>query len=107
MTKKIEQQSKILLLGGRGTVGRGLCGELAGRGHEIVIAARDLHSAPHYTKCDISEYRQIESIFLENPISCVYNLAAEFGRWNGEQFYENLWTSNVIGFKHLIRLQER
>jgi dTDP-glucose 4,6-dehydratase len=37
----------------------------------------------------------------------VYNLAAEFGRWNGEQYYENLWTSNVIGFKHLLRLQER
>ena len=27
----------------------------------------------------------------------VYHLAAEFGRWNGEDYYENLWCSNVVG----------
>lgn len=36
----------------------------------------------------------------------VYHLAAEYGRWNGEDFYENLWQTNVIGTKHIIRLQE-
>lgn len=33
-------------------------------------------------------------------------MAAEFGRWNGEKYYEQMWTTNVIGTKHLIRLQE-
>jgi len=37
----------------------------------------------------------------------VYHLAAEYGRWNGEEYYENLWQTNVIGTKNVIRLQER
>ena len=45
--------------------------------------------------------------FLEHEFEYVYNLAAEFGRWNGEHFYENLWMTNVIGFKNILRLQER
>jgi len=36
----------------------------------------------------------------------VFHCAAEFGRWNGEDFYEALWRTNVIGTKHLLRLQE-
>ena len=100
-------QPKILVLGARGTVGRTLVQELAGRNHPLLIADRGYFSADNYYKCDISNYRQLERIFLENEVSMVYNLAAEFGRWNGEQFYENVWTTNVIGYKHLLRLQER
>ena len=107
-TRNIESsQPKILVLGARGTVGRTLVQELARRNHPLLIADRGYFSADNYYKCDISNYRQLERIFLENEVSMVYNLAAEFGRWNGEQFYENVWTTNVIGYKHLLRLQER
>jgi len=99
--------SRVLVLGARGTVGTGLVDELNSRGHRLVLADRGLYSAPNYYKCDIGHYRQIERIFLENEVDYVYNLAAEFGRWNGEQFYENLWMTNVVGLKHIIRLQER
>jgi dTDP-glucose 4,6-dehydratase len=34
-------------------------------------------------------------------------LAAEYGRWNGEEHYEQLWRTNVIGTRHVLRLQER
>jgi dTDP-glucose 4,6-dehydratase len=37
----------------------------------------------------------------------VYHCAAEFGRWNGEDFYETLWHTNAVGTKNVIRLQER
>ena len=37
----------------------------------------------------------------------VYHLAAEFGRWNGEDYYENLWRTNAVGTKNIIRMQER
>ncbi|OVE78542.1 nucleoside-diphosphate sugar epimerase, partial [bacterium I07] len=37
----------------------------------------------------------------------VYHLAAEYGRWNGEDYYENLWTTNCIGTKHIIKLQDK
>lgn len=99
--------SRILILGARGTVGSSLVDELARRGHRLVMADRGLFSAPNYYKCDIGQYRQLERIFLDHEFDFVYNLAAEFGRWNGEHFYENLWITNVIGFKNVVRLQER
>jgi dTDP-glucose 4,6-dehydratase len=37
----------------------------------------------------------------------VFHLAAEFGRWNGEDYYENLWKTNAIGTKNILRMQER
>jgi dTDP-glucose 4,6-dehydratase len=35
----------------------------------------------------------------------VYHLAAEFGRWNGEDYYEQVWRTNTIGTKNILRLQ--
>ena len=103
----MDDKKKILILGARGTVGITLGETLEKRGHSLIMADRGLFSAPNYYKCDIAHYRQIERIFLEHEFEYVYNLAAEFGRWNGEQFYENLWMTNVIGFKNILRLQER
>lgn len=61
-----------------------------------------------YSRCDISDFRQLERIFSEaGPFDFVYNAAAEFGRWNGEDFYEQVWQSNAIGTKNIIRLQEK
>ncbi len=60
-----------------------------------------------YFRCDIGEFRQIENIIEHVKPDLVYNCAAEFGRWNGENFYEKVWKSNVVGMKHIIRLQEK
>ena len=35
------------------------------------------------------------------PFDFVYHLAAEYGRWNGEAYYENLWQTNNVGMKHV------
>jgi dTDP-glucose 4,6-dehydratase len=110
---------RILVTGGNGTIGRGLVEELQGRGHEVVsvdlthaehevgFSLRTDLPSPHYARCDIGEYRQIERVFDQlGPFDLVYNAAAEFGRWNGEDFYEQLWRSNAVGTKNIIRLQE-
>jgi dTDP-glucose 4,6-dehydratase len=56
----------------------------------------------------VGEFRQIERVIEHmGPFSCVYHCAAEFGRWNGEDFYETLWHTNAVGTKNVIRLQER
>ena len=61
-----------------------------------------------YIRCDVGNYRQIEKVFADyEPFDYVYHLAAEYGRWNGEAYYENLWQTNVIGLKHILRLQEK
>jgi dTDP-glucose 4,6-dehydratase len=49
----------------------------------------------------------MERLFDTLSFDYVYNLAAEFGRRNGEDFYENLWKTNAVGTKNVIRMQER
>jgi dTDP-glucose 4,6-dehydratase len=110
----------ILVTGGLGTVGAGLIKELRGRGHHVVscdlphqhdevgFSLRTDVETPLYARCDIGEFRQIERVFERlGPFDYVYNCAAEFGRWNGEDFYEALWRTNAVGTKNIIRLQER
>ncbi len=110
----------ILVTGGLGTVGHILVGELRKRGNFVISVDRthtvdefsfslssDLEK-PQYACADISKFRQIERVFKKlGPFDYVYNCAAEFGRWNGEDFYEDLWQTNVVGLKNLIRLQEK
>ena len=110
----------ILVTGGLGTVGAGLLTELRRRGHHVVSC--DLHHQPDevgfslptdvqnplYARCDVGEFRQIERVIERmGPFDYVYHCAAEFGRWNGEDFYETLWRTNAVGTKNIIRLQER
>lgn len=97
---------KILVTGGLGTVGSYLVNELRSRGLEVWMCDLYHHHDPHYIRCDVSEYRQLEHLFRNHSFDYVYHLAAEFGRWNGEDFYENLWRSNSIGTKNILRMQE-
>jgi dTDP-glucose 4,6-dehydratase len=111
---------RILVTGGKGTVGSVLVTELKGRGHEVVscdlthgdheigFSLRTDVLPPEYVRADVGEFRQLERVFRTlGPFDYVYHLAAEFGRWNGEDFYEQLWKSNVVGTKNVIRLQEK
>ena len=98
---------KILVTGGVGAVGTPLCAELRRRGHEV-WACDLLHAeGPNYVRCDIGEYRQVARLFEQHEFEFVYHLAAEFGRWNGEDFYEKVWQTNAVGTKHLLRFQEQ
>lgn len=97
----------ILVTGGLGAVGSYLVRELRGRGHEVWINDLRHHNDPQYLRGDVGEYRQLERVVTHKPFELVYHLAAEFGRWNGEDFYETLWHSNAIGTKNLLRLQEK
>lgn len=111
---------KILITGGLGTIGKGLVDELSSRGHnvyyvdlyhdanQIGFALRTDDPDPRYARCDVGEMRQLEKIFdTWGPFDYVYHCAAEFGRWNGEDYYEQLWRSNAVGTKNVIRLQEK
>lgn len=111
---------KILITGGRGTVGAVLTRELLGRGHEVVtcdlshgteeigFSLRTDVARPTYARCDVGESRQVDRLFeVMGPFDAVYHMAAEFGRWNGEDYYEQVWRTNAVGTKNLIRQQEK
>ena len=109
---------QVLVTGVKGVVGSKLAEILKERGHDVFGIdlfhsneryGHGLGKVPNenYFRCDISEYRQILDIINHVKPDIVFNCAAEFGRWNGEHFYENVWKSNAIGLKNIIRLQEQ
>lgn len=111
----------ILVTGSKGVIGSKLVEMLSEKGHEVYSI--DLFHAPGeigwehqmseeknftYARCDIADFRQLQRVFDKiGHIDFVYNCAAEFGRWNGEDYYEQLWRSNFVGTKNMIRLQEK
>ncbi|WP_054692857.1 NAD-dependent epimerase/dehydratase family protein [Syntrophomonas palmitatica] len=97
---------KILVTGGKGVVGSSLVRELQARGHEVWLCDLKHSHETNYYRCDVAKYRPLHEIFRHHSFDYVYHLAAEFGRWNGEDHYEELWMSNAVGTKNLLRLQE-
>jgi len=99
--------TKILVTGGRGFIGTNLVRELRSRGHEVwtvdVLQGED----DQHLKADVGMYQQLDQIFRKQSFEFVYHLAAEYGRWNGEDHYQNLWQTNVVGTKNMLRLQEQ
>ncbi|MDI6644117.1 MAG: NAD(P)-dependent oxidoreductase [Methanobacteriaceae archaeon] len=98
---------KIMVTGGSGFIGTNLVNELESRGHEVLAVDLLHNDRDNYIRADVKNYRQVERLFDNDKFDYVYHLAAEYGRWNGEDYYENLWQTNVIGTKHMIRLQEK
>jgi len=101
------ETQKILVTGGAGFIGTNLVNELKKRGHEVVAVDLFNTDRDNYFRTDVRNFRQLEKVFAGRKFDYVYHLAAEYGRWNGEDYYENLWQTNVIGTKHMLRLQEK
>ena len=111
-------QSNILVTGGLGAVGAYLVKELRSRGHNVFVADVRHHHDPLYARCDVGEFHQVERLWTGGGwqsgyapagrrFDYVYHLAAEFGRWNGEDYFENVWRTNAVGTKNILRMQER
>src|SRR5258706_13490357 len=98
---------KILVTGSKGVIGSYLTEVLLKKGHHVF--GLDLYhdqgevgwqhemskGAFTYARCDVADFRQLERIFEKaGPFDFVYHAAAEFGRWNGEDYYEQLWRTN-------------
>jgi dTDP-glucose 4,6-dehydratase len=98
---------RVLVTGGRGFIGSNLVRELERRGHEVWVCDVTHCELENYIRCDVSKYRQVERMFEEHDFDYVYHAAAEYGRWNGEDYYENLWLTNAVGTKNILRMQEK
>ncbi len=98
--------AKILVTGSKGTLGRPLVRELRSRGHDVWGCDLQHQADLNYFRANIASYRQVERVF-EQKYDYVYHLAAEFGRINGEEYYETLWETNVIGTRNILEVQRR
>ncbi|MBW8011093.1 MAG: NAD(P)-dependent oxidoreductase [Chloroflexi bacterium] len=98
--------AKILVTGSHGTLGKALVRELRNRGHEVWGCDLQHQADQQYVRADVASFRQVERIF-EQDFDYVYHLAAEFGRVNGEEYYDTLWQTNVIGTRNILELQLR
>ena len=103
----MNKHKKILVTGGTGFIGTALVRELEKRGHDVWACDLLNHESERYFRCDVSKYRQLESPMKDHAFEYVYHAAAEYGRWNGEDFYENLWLTNAVGTKNILKLQEK
>lgn len=100
-------QKKVLVTGGSGFIGSNLVRELEKRGHEVWVCDLMHCARERFVRCDVGKYRQVERLFEAQDFDYVYHAAAEYGRWNGEDYYENLWLTNAVGTKNILRLQEK
>lgn len=100
------KKKKILVTGSKGTLGVPLVKELGKRGHEVWQCDLQHQREENYIRADVANYRQLERVF-ERDYDYVYHLAAEFGRINGEEYYDTLWQTNVIGTRNVLELQKQ
>ena len=100
-------EQRVLITGGRGFIGTNLTHEIRERGHDVWTCDLLQGEDRQHLKADVGVYQQMDMIFRRMKFDYVYHLAAEYGRWNGEDHYENLWRTNVIGTKNMLRLQEQ
>lgn len=98
--------AKILVTGSEGTLGTSLVSELRRRGNEVWGCDLQHQADEQYVRADVSSYRQLERVF-EQDYDIVYHLAAEFGRINGEEYYDTLWQTNVIGTRNMLEWQRK
>lgn len=94
---------KVLITGSEGVLGSTLKQELRKRGHSVFGCDLVHASDPQTMRTDIAERRQVDRLFdfVDRP-DIVYHFAAEFGRMNGQDYYEQLWKTNCIGTRNVI-----
>ena len=99
----------IVVTGSEGTIGRALCRYLKEHTDHKVLGIDLMHTdrgiLDGYTRANIADLSQIDDALRHAHI--VVNLAAEFGRLNGEEYPNELWASNVVGLKNILFLQNR
>lgn len=108
--------ANIVVTGALGTLGRPLVKKLIEQEHRVFEIDLMNNGGARYFRADISNYRElinalsiIESWCKQQTgegIHYVYHLAAEFGRMNGEIYYDKLWGTNAVGTKNILEAQK-
>ena len=97
---------KILVFGGFGFLGYYLVHELLNRGYEVTVADIDenekLESKITYIKCNITNKKNVESVFKNKQFDVVYNLAGFANLDTAIKYPIETIQLNVIGNMHIL-----
>jgi dTDP-glucose 4,6-dehydratase len=93
---------RILITGSLGTLGQPLTAELRARGHDVWGCDLTHSDEIGYVRADVANMRQLARAFILSEPDAVYHLAAEFGRLNGEAYYEQLWETAMLGTRNVL-----
>ena len=93
---------KILITGAAGTLGLPLLNALSQKGHEVIGCDLAHSSDERIVRCDVRHFHRLKELFDKHQPEIVMHFAAEFGRLNGQQYWEDLWTTNCIGTRNVI-----
>ena len=99
--------SNILVTGSNGFVGSNLVPELRKRGHAVWGSDLMHKNGEQYMRADVTKYTQLEKLINQCQFDFVYHLAAEYGRWNCEDYDENSIITNIIGTRNMLKLQQK
>lgn len=98
----MSNRERVLITGVNGTIGKMLEAALRERGYEVYGCDVSHDADPNHMRADVANKRQIERVFAAVQPHYVYHLAAEFGRNNGEDYFEQVWTTNAIGTRNMM-----
>lgn len=94
---------RILLTGSRGTLGIPLKQSLS-VAHTVHGIDLTHSNDPTEERCDIREHRQLDHVFHRFRPELCFHFAGEFGRRNGQNFYEQMLSTNILGTRNVIEL---
>lgn len=97
---------RIVVTGCQGTLGKPLVKALREKGHEVFGIDVSHTADVRVSRADVANFRELQRALKTFEPDMVYHLAAEFGRFNGEDYYERLWASNAVGTKNVLTLQK-
>lgn len=102
---------KVFITGVAGTLGSVLKDKLREQGHDVWGCDLTHSADPQIVRGDITERRQLKAALdaawysphvEDDGLDIIFHLAAEFGRANGEAFYEQLFRTNLTGTQNVI-----
>ncbi|MBI3506486.1 MAG: NAD(P)-dependent oxidoreductase [Proteobacteria bacterium] len=100
----IAKEERIIVTGGRGTIGRRVVEKLRAAGHQVVSLDRSTGETIDELASDVTRFEEVHSTFAEFKPTCVLHMASEVGRMVGEKRPARMLEVSIAGTMNVIQL---
>lgn len=98
------KHERIIVTGGRGTIGRRVVEKLRASGHQVVSLDRSTGETIDELASDVTRFEEVFSTFAELKPTCVLHMASEVGRMVGEKRPNRMLEVSIAGTMNVIQL---